>query len=405
VISVAEAIRQVLETAHPFEVVTVPLDQALGCVLRAPVQADRDFPPFDRVTMDGIAIAYAAFAAGRRGFQVQSLQQAGMPQQTLGSPEQCIEVMTGAQMPLGADTVIRYEDVNLAHGEATVSVEGVTLHQNVHDQGTDRQAGQRLIAPGCLIGAPEIAVAASVGHAQLAVSRRPRVVILSTGDELVPVEATPGPQQIRRSNGHLLQATLAPYVAEAVSMHLKDDKALIRERVREALATYDVVLLSGGVSMGKADFIPAVMEELGVNRLFHRIQQRPGKPLWFGLWQGQVPIFALPGNPVSTFVGCIRYVLPWLRRSLCYPEPPPTFATLTEDYSFAAPLTYFLQIRLAPNDQGHLLATPVPGHGSGDFANLLDANAVMELPAEQDHFRAGDRYQVFPFRSYPPFTQ
>lgn len=185
-----------------------------------------------------------------------------------------------------------------------------------------------------------------MGKAELRVSRAPRVAILSTGDELVPIEATPAPQQIRRSNGYLLQATLAPYVAEATPMHLPDDKALIRERVAEVFETYDVVLLSGGVSMGKADFIPAVMEELGVRRLFHKIRQRPGKPFWFGLWQEQTPVFALPGNPVSTFVGCTRYVLPWLRRHLGQPDAAPRFATLAEDYHFAPPLTYFLQVRV-----------------------------------------------------------
>lgn len=397
-ISVTEAYEQILGTAQLMPTETVPLPQARGRVLREAVQADRAFPPFDRVTMDGIAIAHEGYVAGRRRFKVQGVQQAGMPQQQLIAPDHCIEVMTGAMLPLGTDTVIRYEDLASAEGETTITVEGVKRGQNVHDRGTDRQAGQILIEPGCLITAPEIAVAASVGQAQLQVSRLPRVAILSTGDELVPIEATPGPQQIRRSNGYLLQATLAPYVAEAAPMHLKDDKALIRERVSEILASYDVVILSGGVSMGKADYIPAVMEELGVKRLFHKIKQRPGKPLWFGLWEDRKPIFALPGNPVSTFVGCTRYALPWLRRSLGLPEAKPSYATLSEDYHFAPPLTYFLQVRLETTPEGHMLAYPVPGHGSGDFANLLDATAFMELPAERDQFQAGETFQIFSFR-------
>lgn len=240
-----------------------------------------------------------------------------------------------------------------------------------------------------------------MGKAELRVSRAPRVAILSTGDELVPIEATPAPQQIRRSNGYLLQATLAPYVAEATPMHLPDDKALIRERVAEVFETYDVVLLSGGVSMGKADFIPAVMEELGVRRLFHKIRQRPGKPFWFGLWQEQTPVFALPGNPVSTFVGCTRYVLPWLRRHLGQPDAAPRFATLAEDYHFAPPLTYFLQVRVETTPEGQCLARPVPGHGSGDFANLLDANAFLELPAERSQFQAGEVLPMLAFRGFP----
>jgi molybdopterin molybdotransferase len=396
-ISVTEAYKQVLDTAQPMPIEMVSLPQARGRVLREAVHADRAFPPFDRVTMDGIAIAHAGYVAGRRRFKVQGVQQAGMPQQQLIAPDHCLEVMTGAVLPLGTDTVIRYEDLNTQSGETTLTVEKVERGQNVHDMGTDRKAGEILIEPGRLIAAPEIAVAASVGKAQLAVSRLPRVAILSTGDELVPVEATPEPQQIRRSNDYLLQAALAPYVAEAVAIHLRDDKALIRERVSEVLAHYDVVILSGGVSMGKADYIPAVMEELGVKRLFHKIRQRPGKPLWFGLWEDRKPIFALPGNPVSTFVGCTRYALPWLRRSLGMPEAKPMYASLSEDYHFAPALTYFLQVRLETTTEGRMLAHPVPGHGSGDFANLLDATAFMELPPERDDFQRGETFRIFPF--------
>lgn len=397
-ITVTEALAHILSTAQPAPTEMVDLAQARGRVLRQAVRADRAFPPFDRVTMDGIALAYDGFAAGRRSFAVQGLQQAGMPQQQLIGPDHCIEIMTGAMLPLGADTVIRYEDLEMAEGVATLTVEALTRGNHVHDQGTDRQAGQVLMAPGAQIGPPEIAVAASVGQVQLSVSRAPRVAILSTGDELVPVEATPGPQQIRRSNGYLLQATLAPYVAEAIPMHLPDDKAHIRAQVADILQSYDVVLLSGGVSMGKADYIPAVMEELGVQRLFHKIRQRPGKPLWFGLWQERTPIFALPGNPVSTFVGCTRYVLPWLRRHLGLPDAAPQYATLGQAYRFAPPLTYFLQVRLETTPQGQYLAHPVPGHGSGDFANLLDATAFLELPAERSDFQAGEAFPVFAFR-------
>ena len=395
-ITVAEATQLIAQTHRSYPAERVPLSAAKGRVLREPVRADRDFPPFDRVTMDGIAISYAGWQAGRRHFQVQGTQTAGSPPQQLLGPDACIEVMTGAVLPLGADTVIRYEDFEQQEGMAAVGAEGqVKQGQNVHPQGQDRSIGAELLSPGRLMGPPEIAVAASVGRAELLVTQHPTVAILSTGDELVPITATPLPQQIRRSNGSLLQATLAPYVAEAVSMHLEDDPMLIRQKVEETLRSYDLIVLSGGVSKGKADYIPGVMEELGVHKHFHRVAQRPGKPLWFGTWENETVIFALPGNPVSTFVGCVRYVLLWLRQSLGLAVKAPPMARLAQDFSFAPDLTYFLQVQAQPDGQGVWQAQPVAGHGSGDFANLLDANAFLELPQGREQFRAGESFSLW----------
>lgn len=397
-LTVGEATEIIFQTVRPYPTEMLPLAQALGKVLREPVKADRDFPPFDRVTMDGIAINYDSWESARRVFQVQGTQTAGSIPMKLKGAEYCVEIMTGAVQPEGTDTVIRYEDFEIKDGQAHVAEVDVVRGQNIHPQGEDRKNGDELLSSGRLIEAPEIAVAASVGKAELLVSRQPRVAILSTGDELVEITAQPLPQQIRRSNGYLLQATLSPYVSEAIPMHLKDDPNLIRTKVEEILQDYDLVLLSGGVSKGKADYIPGVMEELGVKKHFHRIAQRPGKPLWFGTWQDETVIFALPGNPVSTFVGCVRYVLPWLKRSLGLPPAEPLQARLSEDFTFKPDLTYFLQVKAQTDGEGVLAAKPVVGHGSGDFANLLDANGFLELPRGKDLFRKGETYPYWPFR-------
>jgi len=397
-ITVAEATHIITSFEHFFPSETISLTEADGRVLHEPVNADRDFPPFDRVTMDGIAIAYASFEAGQREFPIQSTQRAGMPQQTLDQPSHCIQVMTGAMLPIGTDTVIRFEDLNTDEGVARITVDSLRHQQNVHHQGLDRKMGTNIIPTGIQMHSPEIAVAASVGMSQIRVSKRPNIAIISTGDELVPVENQPLPHQIRRSNGYQVAASLKPWAESCDLFHLVDDKALIKAELARILHTYDVLVLSGGVSMGKADFIPQAMHELGVQKQFHKILQRPGKPLWFGIWEANTPVFALPGNPVSTFVGCIRYVLPWIKQASRLAVAPPVMAQLSEAVTFKPDLTYFLQVQAQTNDEGILVAKPFHGHGSGDFANLIYANAFMELPTGKRLFEAGEVYPVHRFR-------
>ena len=166
--------------------------------------------------------------------------------------------------------------------------------------------------------------------------------------------------------------------------------------LKQVLETYDVLVLSGGVSMGKLDYVPEILAELGVEKLFHKVSQRPGKPFWFGRHKGGV-VFALPGNPVSTFVGLKRYVIPFLYRSVGV-EPKVVRARLTEDFTFKPDLTYFLQVSLEYNDEGQLMATPAPGHGSGDLANLVNSEAFIELPQGENIYKAGAVFTCYPFR-------
>ncbi len=381
---------------------TVALTDALGRVLRHSIRADRDFPPFDRVAMDGIAIQYAAFANGQRTFPVAGMQRAGQPTQTLTDPLTCIEAMTGAVLPGQTDTVIRYEDVTIDDGRATVKINDIQSGQSVHRQGTDQRAGNELLTPGTYLGPPEIAVAASVGAGQLAVSALPRIALISTGDELVGVADTPLPHQIRQSNTVMLQATLRAMGVPASLHHLPDDEPILNEQLAALLAANDVLILSGGVSAGKADFVPDTLVRLGVERVFHQVAQRPGKPIWFGVVKAadaptpEKVVFALPGNPVSTALCVQRYVLPWLRASLGLPPEPPRYAQLTQAVTFKPPLTYFLTVRLENTPDGRLVAHPLPGSGSADFANLLAVNAFLELPGtEQDLFGAGDAFRVY----------
>jgi molybdopterin molybdotransferase len=376
----------------------VSLDDALGRVLREPVYADRDFPPFNRVAMDGIGIRFTDFTAGILSFQIAGMQRAGQPQQTLTEAGTCLEVMTGAMLPIGADTVIRYEDITVADGSASITIEDIQPGQHVHHRATDRRAGDELLPAGTRLGPAELAVAASVGHISLTVTALPRVALISTGDELVDVSDTPLPHQIRRSNTYMVRAALATMGIQATLHHIIDDETVLADHLSTLLANNDILILSGGVSAGKADFVPKVLAGLGVYKAFHKVEQRPGKPLWFGTTPDKT-VFALPGNPVSTVLCTHRYVLPYLRASLGLAPVPPTYAQLTGPITFRPNITYFLPVRLSSAPDGRMLAHPLPGSGSADFANLLDTSGFMELPADRSDFNMGEAFPVWLSRS------
>ncbi len=381
-------------TDYPLILTTesVPFDKALGRILAETIVADRDFPPFDRVAMDGIAINYDALVDGKTAFTVLGTQRAGEPAQPLPDPVACLEVMTGAMLPTGADTVIRYEDITINNGIATLpDPADVQKGQHVHKQGTDRQPLDVLLSAGVQLRPVELAVVASVGQTSVSVRRRPRVAVISTGDELVDIDKTPLPHQIRQSNAYLLQAALRDLGLDATVHQFPDDLSAITLGISGLLATHEVLISTGGVSAGKADFIPDVLTGLGIRCHFHKIEQRPGKPLWFGSSAGnERVVFALPGNPVSTSMCFYRYVRPYLQRAMGAPADPPLFVQLAQPVTFKPELTYFTPARIEASADGQLLAHPLPGNGSADFTNLTAADAFVELPATRDsEFPAG----------------
>lgn len=397
-ISVDDATKLVLSNKRDFGTESVPLTQAMGRVLQETLVADRDFPPFNRVAMDGIAIDFSHFERGQRQFTVQGLAAAGSPQLTLTTPSACLEVMTGCILPDGTDTVIRYEDVEVMEGVATIKEEAITKGQNIHFKALDRHTGDKIVYPGIVVSGPEIGVAATVGKDHLLVSRLPKVVVVSTGDELIPIDQTPEAHQIRRSNAIKIQACLLAQQIPADTFHLLDEQHQIEEALAQLLSKYDVVILSGGVSKGKLDFIPDALNKLGVEKLFHRVKQRPGKPFWFGKTPNGVTVFAFPGNPVSSFMCLNRYFFPWLKASIGLDPFQVPFAKLQEDVIFKPDLGYFMQVRIKYEGDGGIRAMPIHGHGSGDLANLADADAFMELPAGKDLYKEGEVYRIFPFR-------
>ncbi|MBF9239072.1 molybdopterin molybdotransferase MoeA [Hymenobacter sp. BT683] len=398
-ISTAEATARVLATARPLPPETVPLPKALGRILAESLTADRDFPPFSRVAMDGIAVVHATWAAGQTEFGIEHTQYAGAPPQLLQNTQAAVEVMTGAVLPPGTDVVVRYEDILLEGGRASIQIAppdapGV----NIHRQAADRRQGDVLLTPGTRLGPAELAVAATVGAAEIRVTRTPRVAVVSTGDELVGINETPLPHQIRRSNAYALQGLFAQTGAEVSLFHLTDEITALRQGLINILsAGFDAVVLSGAVSKGRADHLPSLLRELEVVEIFHEVNQRPGKPMWFGARAEGPVVFGLPGNPVSTFLTACRYVRPWLR-AVQQPEnaadmpaalEAPAPAVLTVDINFKPQLAHFVPVRLTVDADGRRLATPLRVGGSGDLTGLVGATAFLELPPEPAVFPAG----------------
>lgn len=394
-ISVSEASSIIL--AHPFTptATDAPLEEAVGRVLAEVCRADRDLPPFDRVSMDGIAIAFDSFQKGTRMFSLVGTQAAGQPALSLPNPDQAIEVMTGAMLPQGTDTVIRYEDLELKNGNARVMVEEIERHQNIHPHAQDAKKEDQLLSPGIVLSPAEIALLASLGKSKVNVYSFPRTTIISTGDELVDIDSIPHAWQIRRSNGYAVQSALKGMNHTATLFHLPDNEAVLKTELKKIFDSFSLVILSGGVSKGKFDFIPQVMEQLGIKKLFHQVSQKPGKPFWFGRNETHT-VFALPGNPVSTYLCFYKYIKPWLLKSSGV-VPAVSKAILASDFSFKPALTYFLQVKIK-NEEGKLMAYPDAGGGSGDFANLKLVDGFLELPADPQLFHAGESFPYYSFR-------
>jgi molybdopterin molybdotransferase len=394
--TVAEAEKLVLAQIRDYGIQTLPFEQALGYALAEDLKADRDLPPFNRVTMDGIALKYSAIESGINKFRIKATQAAGDEPVDIAQENECIEIMTGAVLPASVDTVVRYEDVEINTGEATLRVTGIKKGQNLHLQGVDKKQADVVVKAGVPVSPAIISVAASIGKTCLLVKKMPRVMIISSGDELVDVHETPSPYQIRKSNSYTVKAVLKKHNIDAEILHIPDDPAITKEKIQYCLNNYDVLLLSGGISMGKFDYIPQALHDLGVEKLFHKVAQRPGKPFWFGRYGNDgALVFAFPGNPVATFMCLHRYFLTWLNTTLGLPAKKVTYAALGCDFTFKPELQYYLQVTLHSNEQAQLIAMPVEGNGSGDFANLAGTEAFLELPMDRSEFRKGEVFKIW----------
>jgi molybdopterin molybdotransferase len=368
-----------------------PLEQCVGQTLREDVYAERDNPPFDRVCMDGIAISSNALARGQRHYKIVGIQAAGSPATRLSSQECAIEVMTGAILPHGTDCVIPLEEYDLLDGAVALK-EAVKFkpYDNVQRRGSDSEPGVAMLRAGTKLGAPEIAVVASAGLARVRVTRQPRLVVISTGDELIEPGQPIEEHQVRRSNAHAVVAALHAHGFTDISNdHIRDDEAVLRARLSQHLGSADALILSGGVSKGRFDLVPNALQALRVQEVFHEIAQRPGAPMWFGMGQEQQAVFGLPGNPVATLICLIRYVIPALTVAMGLPAPLPEPVALAERIKRPRPETSFVPISLQHHPSGKLLALPRIPSGSGDFLALAGTTGFIELPPQGEPYQDG----------------
>lgn len=385
------------EAAAAREVETVGLLDAVGRVLAERVLADRDQPPFDRATRDGFAVRAADV---REVLRVVGVVRAGEAWNGKAVDErEAVEIMTGAALPEGADAVVMVEHV-VVSGKSLRVADGRTLRtgENVVARGAEARAGVGVLRVGTVIGAAEIAVAASCGCATLPVFRKPKVAIVATGDELVELDVAPDATQIRNSNSYALAAMVRVEGGEAVRVAIaRDTREDVRARIADGRKA-DLLVLSGGVSMGKYDLVEEVLAELGAEFFFTGALIQPGKPVVFGRLPrdgGWTYFFGLPGNPVSTQVTFGLFVAPMLRGLAGREEIAPRFveARLADDVKGGAKVTRFLPAEMT-GDWEEVTVRVVGWQGSGDVAANARGNGYVVLPAGAADFHAGGLVRV-----------
>lgn len=379
------------------DIETVALTSGYNRVVATSICADRDYPPFNRATRDGFAVCAADAHEAGTVLQLAGEIKAGDAFSGALLRGQCIQIMTGAAVPPGADAVVMIEHTKVIQSRVTLE-RAVTSGQNIVARGTEAKAGQRLLSPSTRLGYAEMAIAAQVGQRQLRVYSRPGVAILSTGDEVVSFEQTPGAFQIRNSNSVSLAAQAALAGGEAMVLgNARDEMQDLREKLAQGLKA-DILVLSGGVSMGKYDLVETALRELGTDFYFDAVAIRPGKPAVFGKC-GSTLVFGLPGNPVSTMVTFELFVLPAIDIvGGATPRPLPFFkARLAAPVKVKAELTHFLPARVEWQS-GEAIVKEKSWQGSGDIVALAQANAYLVVRPERLEMAAGEFAEVLPRR-------
>lgn len=373
-ISAAKAFQLIQDEIQISSVEEIPLEKSLGHFLREEIRAERDAPPFDRVMMDGIALKASDLDQGQRDFLITGMARAGHPTSTLEA-QKTLEVCTGAPLPYGANKVIPYEDLKIEQGHAFV----LDFDQEtfIHRKGSDFKKNDLLLSEGHKLNAPLIGLCASQGKSKIKVSQMPSIAIVSTGDELVELSAPIQDHQIRRSNSYAIESELHSWGFTKTKMfHLPDEKEVVIQQVQKLLEQFQFLVFSGAVSAGAYDFLPQAFAKEGVQKIFHKVAQKPGKPLFFGKGkEGQI-IFALPGNPVSSLINLRRYVVPALLKHVGCMQRDHFFVSSESPLKIKEGICTFIPVRIHES-QGKHLARALSSHNSGDYHSLTQSHGFL----------------------------
>lgn len=397
-IPVSEAIKIVTQQTSVLDSESVELTNALGRYLAEDIVADSDLPPFDRSQMDGYALRAADVENSPARLKIVGESAAGAGWHNELHPGEAVRIMTGGPVPRGADSVQQVELTNEPDSSGAVEIlKPVNLGRSIVKRGSEIKSGERVLQRGEQINAAMMAVLASFGYATVRVGKRPRVAVLATGSELVSVEEKPGQDQIRDSNNYSIEtyARLAGAIVERLPL-ASDDTKLLKEQLTQAARSFDVVVTSGGVSMGAYDFTKPALRELDAQIFFERIALRPGKPIVFARLPGGTLAFALPGNPVSVSVTFNLFARTALlaMQGATHPELQEQAALLAKDIKGASERESYLPARLQTDENGRLIAEPLKWGGSSDFVSFARATALIVVPANIKAVEAGAKVKV-----------
>jgi len=398
-----DAFKLILKHVVPVEKETRPLDKALGYYLGEDIRADRDIPPADRSAMDGYAVRSANLATRPCALRLIGEVAAGSPARPRVRPGTCVRVLTGANIPPGADTVVMVEQTEQTNG--LVTIKGmVKAGSNILGRGEDAKEGERLLSRGTVLGPQQVGVCAAVGKAEVKVYRRPRVAVLCTGEELREVDAPVRPHEIRNSNGPALCAALKHWgYPQLTQQNGPDDVNVLAAKLRRLRDKYDVVILTGGVSVGKYDLVREAVERVGAVVRFHGVAMKPGKPVLYATLPGNRQIFGLPGNPLSAMTGFHEFVLPALRRmSGVHPAEAkvslhlPLASQLT---SKGGPMRFALACMTW--NKGCPTVTPIRSHSSADLVAGGRCDGAIVVPPHVRRLPARAVVEFHPWRPLP----
>ncbi|MCU7550765.1 molybdopterin molybdotransferase MoeA [Chitinophagaceae bacterium LB-8] len=389
-----EAQKIIATQAHSFGKETVSLDRALGRVLAEPIVADRDYPPFNRVAMDGFAVRLEDFESGMREFQIIETVFAGQMAAKSIAAGQCYKIMTGAPLPLSSDVVIRREDTVETGGRVTIHASELRPFQNIARQGEDIRVGELVIGASIPVKPAVITALASLGKADVIVESLPKVALFTTGDEVVPVHQPVLPQQIRNSNAHLLKSLLQQWhIIPFQYAHIQDREDELLKTLKEAMSC-DMLIMSGGVSAGDADYVPKVLESLGIKKLFHKVAIKPGKPIWCGAMPNGGIVFALPGNPLSCHVTFKLFIETYLIHAFGLERSRILELPFSGTRKKKTSLDEFFPVKI---QSAPVVAVPLNFNGSGDVLAAFHADGFAWQPADKMELRKGDLVECLVF--------